>query len=170
MQPLAFTTKLNGGIANQIRTSVDVVVPNKTNSLKVVAIWDTGATATVITTNVVRALNLIPTGMTNVNTANGSAIQNTYIVNIGLPNGLMVTDVTVTEAPGLSSGCDVLIGMDIIVLGDFSITNHKGNTCVSFRFPSMHEIDYVNHTVRVTPKIQSGQKASNFTPPKKKRK
>jgi uncharacterized protein YecA (UPF0149 family) len=40
-------------------------------------------------------------------------------------------------------GIDVLIGMDIITLGDFSVTNFQGNTCMSFRVPSLHQIDYV---------------------------
>lgn len=33
--------------------------------------------------------------------------------------------------------------MDIITLGDFSITNYNGVTCMSFGLPSKHEIDYV---------------------------
>ena len=71
MQPTAFTVKSNAGISNQLVTLVDVVVPNTKNAFQVKAIWDTGATATVITENVVKALGLIPTGMSNVNTANG---------------------------------------------------------------------------------------------------
>lgn len=171
MRPTAFTSKFSNGIANQIITLIDIVVPNTNISHHVGAIWDTGATASVITTNIVNKLNLVPTGMTNVITANGPALQNTYIVEIVLPNGLVVKDVTVTEIPGLSSGCEVLIGMDIIVLGDFSITNYKGTTCMSFRIPSMHEIDYVkNLGVKVTPKIQAGQSGSNRSLPKKRRK
>ena len=95
---------------------VDVVVPNTKNAFQVKAIWDTGATATVITENVVKALGLVPTGMSNVNTANGVAVQNTYIIDVVLPTGLMVKDVTVTGAMALSGGCEVLIGMDIITL------------------------------------------------------
>ncbi|MBI3139488.1 MAG: SEC-C domain-containing protein [Sphingobacteriales bacterium] len=42
--------------------------------------------------------------------------------------------------------------MDIITLGDFSITNHNGDTCMSFRLPSSHEIDYVkNLNYGITP-------------------
>ena len=43
----------------------------------------------------------------------------------------------------LVGGFDSLIGMDIITLGDFTITNFKGKTCMSFRVPSQHEVDYV---------------------------
>lgn len=170
MQPFAFTIKSNSGILNQLTTMVNVVVPNTKNANQVKAIWDTGATASVITENVVKALGLIPTGMSHVHTANGPTIQSTYIVDIVLPNGLKVRDVTVTGATALSGGCDVLIGMDIIALGDLSITNHKGCTCMSFRIPSMHEIDYVkNLNFKLTPNIKAGQPGSNFTPKKKKR-
>ena len=37
----------------------------------------------------------------------------------------------------------VLIGMDVICLGDFSITNVGGQTWMSFRTPSCVAIDYV---------------------------
>ncbi len=170
MQPSSFTIKSNSGIANQLTTLVDVIVPNTKNGFQVKAIWDTGATATVITDNVVKALGLIPTGMSHVNTANGVAIQNTYIIDIVLPNGLRVKDVTVTGATALSGGCEVLIGMDIITLGDLSITHYKGSTCMSFRIPSMHEIDYTkNPDFRFTPNIKAGYPGSNATPKKKKR-
>jgi len=66
-----------------------------------------------------------------------------------------------------------LIGMDVITLGDFSITNHNGITCMSFRVPSSHEIDYVkNPNYGITPikNIPSGKPWQQLYPPKKKRK
>ncbi len=118
----------------------------------------------------VKALGLVPTGMSHVNTANGLAIQNTYIVDVVLPNGLRVTDVTVTGATALSGGCEVLIGMDIITLGDLSITHYKGSTCMSFRIPSLHEVDYVKSLdFKLTPNIPAGKQGSNITPKNKKR-
>jgi gag-polyprotein putative aspartyl protease len=171
MQPTAFTIKSNAGILNQLVSLVNVVVPNTIRTIQVKAIWDTGATATVITDNVVRSLGLIPTGMSNVNTANGPAIQNTYIIDVVLPTGITVKDVTVTGAMALSGGCEVLIGMDIITIGDLSITNHKGITCMSFRIPSLHEIDYVkNLDFKLIPNIPAGKPGSNLTPKKKNRK
>lgn len=109
--------------------------------------------------------------MSHVNIANGPAVQSTYIVDIVLPNRVLVKDVTVTGASGLSGGCEVLIGMDIIALGDLSITNHKDVTCMSFRIPFLHEIDYVkNPDWKHTHNIPAGKPGSNITPPKKKRK
>jgi hypothetical protein len=84
----------------------------------------------------------------------------------------MILGIIVSEVDGLSGGNNALIGMDVITLGDFSITNHKGNTCMSFRVPSGHEIDYVkNLNYGITPvrNIPSGKKGSNTQPAKKKR-
>ena len=58
--------------------------------------------------------------------------------------------------------------MDVISQGDFSITNYNGNTCMSFRKPSMHEIDFCkNPNMKANSNPNRG---NNFTPPKKKRK
>jgi hypothetical protein len=77
----------------------------------------------------------------NVHTASGQAIQNTYLVHVALPMGILIPNITVTES--ILSECDALIGMDIISLGDFSITNKDRNTIMSFRIPSMASHDYV---------------------------
>lgn len=139
----AFTTKSKNGLSRVLTTPIAVLIPNTTKSIKSTAIWDTGASASVITDKVVQSLGLIATGMSRVNTANGTVNQRTYIVDIQLPNNVTVKDVTVTGVANLSGNCDVLIGMDIINTGDLSITNHDNVTCMSFRIPSSHQIDYV---------------------------
>ena len=50
--------------------------------------------------------------------------------DIYLKNDLVIHDVIVTRG-NLSNGIHLLIGMDIITLGDFSITNHSDITCMS---------------------------------------
>lgn len=40
-------------------------------------------------------------------------------------------------------GSDLLIGMDVIILGDFSISNYNNKTTFSFRIPSIQETYYV---------------------------
>jgi predicted aspartyl protease len=134
------------GISKVLITPINLVVPETDNSHSITALWDTGATGSAITKRAAQALGLVPTGIKQVQTANGLCIQNTYTVNIVLLNGVRVTDLVVTELDGLvGADSDALIGMDVICLGDFSITNHKGKTCMSFRVPSIHEIDYVAH-------------------------
>jgi uncharacterized protein YecA (UPF0149 family) len=41
------------------------------------------------------------------------------------------------------TGTDVLIGMDIISMGDFTVTASKRKTKFSFQIPSTHDTDYV---------------------------
>lgn len=107
------------------------------------AVWDTGATGTVITKNVADALGLKPIGVTEVNHAAGSSMMNEYLINVSLPNGVIFQGVRVTE--GVLAGIDVLIGMDIIASGDFAVThcNEEGGTTMSFCVPSSEEIDFV---------------------------
>ena len=142
--PQALTIR-STGIAKVITTELAVFVPNNKNGITVNGIWDTGATGTAITSFLVKQLGLVPTGKTTVNTANGSAIQNIYTIEIGLPNKFLVKGITATEIPNLPTNNEVLIGMDIITLGDFSVTHYKGKSCMSFRMPSLHEIDYVKN-------------------------
>jgi predicted aspartyl protease len=90
------------------------------------AIWDTGATGTVISKRVIEQCGLVPTGMTQVATAGGIFPVNTYIVDIMLPNNVIFPNLNVTT--GDLNGTDVLIGMDIMSQGDFSVSNFEGKT------------------------------------------
>ncbi len=145
----ALTLKASqGGLLNCLISDVKVCYAfdgdassHLANMLSLKGIWDTGATGSAITPDVVKRLDLKPVGMTRVSTANGTADQNQYLVNLMLPNGVGVRAVKVTEAD--LTGADVLIGMDVITLGDFSITNFNRNTVMSFRVPSCYEVDFV---------------------------
>jgi len=105
-------------------------------------IWDTGATNCVITKKIVDGLSLKPIGVAEVHHAQGKTFANKYLVNIILPNKVVITDVTVTEGI-LGDLADVLVGMDIITLGDFAVTNENGQTTMSFRVHSFKRIDFV---------------------------
>ena len=105
------------------------------------SIWDTGATNSVISQNVVDRCGLRPTGMVNVTHAGGSSHCETYLVSIMLKHNVRIPQIKVTKA-SLSSDTDILIGMDIITLGDFVITNMNGKTIFSFRTPSIECIDF----------------------------
>lgn len=106
-----------------------------------VAIWDTGATNTVITSSVVNELSLSPSGRVTVVGVHGANETNTYMVNVILPNKVGCVGVRVSE--GQLRDADVLIGMDIITSGDFAISNAEGKTCWTFRIPAVSEIDFV---------------------------
>lgn len=106
------------------------------------AIWDTGATGTVVTRELAKQLDLFPAGRTTVLGVHGPKEVNEYFVGLVLPNGLEIDIVKVTEADMLADNCHALIGMDIIGKGDFAITNFNGVTVFSFRYPSMQVIDF----------------------------
>jgi len=106
------------------------------------ALWDTGATRSVITPSVAKDLGVIPTGTVMMNSAHGVSQCNTYLVNLYLPNKVLIPGVLVSECAD-ASHFGAIIGMDVIASGDFSITNVDGKTWVSFRIPSVASIDYV---------------------------
>jgi predicted aspartyl protease len=106
------------------------------------AIWDTGATGSVITEKVVTECGLAPIDRTKVYTASGEDTTEVYLVNIGLPNNVIIGNVRVSKG-NIFGHCEVLIGMDIISRGDFACTNKNKKTVFSFRFPSIDKIDFV---------------------------
>jgi len=106
------------------------------------AIWDTGATNTSITQDVVDRLGLVPTGMVEVHGAHGSARVPTYLVNVALPNKVNFVGLKVSQVV-LTPGVDILIGMDIIGSGDFAVSMKDGVTIMSYRHPCSKSIDFV---------------------------
>lgn len=148
-QFLAFTLK-SQGILNMIQTETLILSDYRDSTKSYIpkmwkGLWDTGASKSSITQRIVNDLSLIPIGQSNVSTANGVIPVNTYFVDIGLPNHVIVKDVLVSCCD-LGEDIDILIGMDIIQQGDFSITNVNNKTTFSFRTPSTKEIDYVEES------------------------
>lgn len=104
-------------------------------------IWDTGASHTTISGRVVSALGLQRTGFATSNTANGPLRTEQFLVNLELPSRVQFLFLPVIQG-NLPAGIDFLIGMDIISMGDFAVTNKDGKTTLSFRVPSMERIDF----------------------------
>lgn len=127
-------------------------------------IWDTGASASVVTRAVVNHCGLKPTGIIQAHGANGVYQAETFLVNFRFPNGLHFRDVQVSLGD-LSPGCDALFGMDLITAGDFSITNLHGRTVMSFRVPSLYEVDYVDQINRQAQGKKPGRPGSGPMPP-----
>ena len=147
MQNFIAFTKEEKGIIKVLKTQVEIIVDKKINPNytkirdKYIAIWDTGATNTVISEKLAQELNLTPIGKASVSTAGGIIEVNKYLLGLKLPNNLQIRNVMITA--GKLNGTDFLIGMDIITLGDFSVTNLNDKTTFSFRYPSCETIDYV---------------------------
>ena len=105
------------------------------------AIWDTGASSSVITPKVVSELGLVSIGKTQVHGVNSITLSDECLVNLVLPSqvGIPALRVTVNNVAGV----DALIGMDVINAGDFHISNFQGKTVMTFRMPSHDTVDYV---------------------------
>ena len=100
------------------------------------AIWDTGATRSTIKTSVAERLNLPTTGPATVLGVGGEYITQKYLASLLLPNNIAITEIELLGCDN-SLHCDMLIGMDIITLGDFLISNSDGKTVFSFSIPSI---------------------------------
>lgn len=140
----AFTSTYPG-LSLQLKNKVVVVTNGK--SIEVDALWDTGATNTVISHDVVSALELVPTGKRPIKTPSGSQVYNSYLVDIMLPNHVNIKDVCVCDSEIGDQGIGALIGMDIISKGDFAVSNFAGATVFTFRIPSIRLTDYVKENI-----------------------
>lgn len=143
----AFTTDYNG-LTNQLVTPVHLSLPthdinNNTVLFPAKALWDTGATNSVITSDTVNKLGLKPVSMIKVNHAGGVSDQNVHLVNIYLPNKIAIPFVQVTECDDITGSFGAIIGMDIITLGDLILTNFDKKSTLTFRIPSLEKIDFV---------------------------
>lgn len=107
------------------------------------AIWDTGASCTVISKKFAEQIGLVPTGKTTITGVNHSTQENTFLVNIYLPNKVCFAFMKIAEVPALSGDAGLLIGMDIIGAGDFSVFTENGKTVMSYRYPSIGGADFV---------------------------
>lgn len=154
MVPQSFTVEYTNRVP-QLLTECGVCeayipIPGKTapRVFKFKALWDTGATCTTISENVIKALGLIPIGFGDVSHAGGTRKSGLYRVNIALPNGLQSPPMKVLD--GVLHGFDILIGMDIISQGDFAVTHSDGKTTFTFRLPSVEKIDFVDSLPKTT--------------------
>jgi hypothetical protein len=80
---------------------------------------------------------------------NNVSMADVVEVSIGLPNMVMVEDINVMICD-LKQNIDLLIGMNIILLGDFSISNGGGSTLFSFVMPPFeNKTDHYEKTLAV---------------------
>jgi hypothetical protein len=107
-----------------------------TEPLEVMALWDTGATGSCIKPRLKDRLNLSLDANNTVRLSGiGGEVQVFMaLVNIRLiPNAEIVSHpVSIVDFPG---DADILIGMDIIGMGDFAVCNAEEKTSFSFAMP-----------------------------------
>lgn len=94
------------------------------------AMWDTGSTCTFVSDRIIRALQLEPSGMVGVSGIGGDVDTQKYMIHISLPTGNVVTYFEVLSSE--YEDYDVIIGMDIINRGHFSLDSSGENTVFFF--------------------------------------
>ena len=130
------------GVTKELTTSVSMVPANADDAAlcgepaAVEAIWDTGATMTCIKPALRERLKLRPLefGSTEIAGVGGKVAADAAFVDLLIMPGVKIKDclVYVMDFPG---DAEMLIGMDIIGMGDFAVCNAGGKTSFSFAMP-----------------------------------
>ena len=119
---------------HEIKTPIMVVNAETNDYVKCDAIWDTGATSSMIAASVASQLQLRPCGSTTIAGVHGVHDANCYIVNIKFNNGIVIRDIKVSEASN-TGGFGLLVGMDIIGRGILYINGLDDCLAVRFDIP-----------------------------------
>ena len=123
-------------IVRAVVTDMRLIICESVTATQIVrckALWDTGAVTSVIDRSFAAKLGLSPFGTGRAYTAQGFYESSMYLVDVLLPNDIIVKGLRVGD--GEFQGFDMLIGMDVISLGDLHLTN-GGNTVFKFASPS----------------------------------
>lgn len=173
----AFTFRLTG-TPNQILIGIKIAAPSRPPDIaqahEFVALWDTGATATLISDSVTAKCGHASTGKRTIQGVNSTDVVDEYVVDVHLGPVCFPT-ISVGERR-ISPDFDVLLGMDVIGQGDFAMTRQNGQTVVSFQTPHHQTIDFFRSlemaNLKKVPKgcvcvmehTQTGQMKSNVDP------
>lgn len=137
-------------LSSELFTEVELFNPgNMDRHLKTFALWDTGATVSSIAPSVIKKLGLEPVDSIMIERVNSLEKCDLVVVHVGLPNKLIVPNVKPSVCVFGPPDLEFIIGMDIIKLGDFVISNAQGKTLFSFAAPPLPEkinlVDRANH-------------------------
>lgn len=134
------------GLVNAIQTdcivmpSIEEITQTKQLRYTEVAsmVWDTGATNTLVSSQVVEALGLAPIEKSLVEGVGGIIESVVYNISIYLADNIVFKNVKALCSD--IGDYDLVVGMDIIAQGDFVISNNNGQVCFSFRYPPKDRI------------------------------
>lgn len=142
-------------IANALITKVIIRNTITNQNLDLFALWDTGATSSAITQKAVNNLDLKSKFKSYIQTADSPKKEtNVYDIDLVLPNRVLVPNIRVSGVSVIGGkNVNLLIGMDIICIGDFAITNYGNKTLFSFSIPPhKNKIDFVERAEKLNAK------------------
>ena len=106
------------------------------------ALWDTGSSESVISSNLVKKLSLQSIGSALLNGTSLSCKTKIYEIILLLAEKQLIS-LQVTESSQIGdSVIDLLIGLDVIGMCDFAISSDNEYLYMSVRFPSKGLIDF----------------------------
>lgn len=123
----------------------NIVVSNKKLRTTLVALWDTGASVTHISEDVIDALGLETVGERTVQSHTGMSTVKKYKADITLPMNCTFEDIIVHSGADLTVNGEqvqAIIGMDIIKCGIFHVDYTGDRTVFTFSLPTDRDEEY----------------------------
>lgn len=133
-----YVTYKNTYSSNKNYVLTNVALLWKDKRYDCVAMWDTAATRTHISERVVNLLKLQSIGNTDIHTHRNVEIVNKYDISLILPTNEFILNIVALEGTYEKIDnwdIDVIIGMDIIRIGDFHIDYTQEKSVFTFRHP-----------------------------------
>lgn len=124
--------------------NVGELLNDKDAIFEVKALWDTGSTTTIICPALVEALKLEPIAKEEVKHIVGDEEVDVYFLDILLPQKVVMQKVRAICLPIQNKLYDIIIGMDIIKKGKFTIESDEENTYLNFEVNYNTRIKVVN--------------------------
>lgn len=132
-QHAAFRTEYHGLVPCLMNKIVIISKMDFSKNGQFIGIWDTGAMSTVVTPKVLKQLSLPIIDTTHICGVNSNGIAPVVLIDLILPNQFRIESIRAAVAD--IKGADILLGMNIITMGDFSVSNLNGETELSFAIP-----------------------------------
>ena len=113
-------------------TNEKIIVGN--NEIPVKAFWDTGSTYSCISKRIEEKFKLVSNFNDTLHTGYGDKNTGVYSIDILLNNTMQIMVNNVSAHPLIQEeDIDLLIGMDVITMGDFRIYSENGKTYFNFK-------------------------------------
>jgi len=115
---------------------------NSTLSLTTDALWDTGASISAVTPEIQKQLKATPIDKKTISGIHSTQIVDVVYITLELPNHVIKKNIEVVVC-NITSNVGMILGMDIISMGDFALSNGNDQTLISFAVPPFEEkIDF----------------------------
>jgi predicted aspartyl protease len=122
--------------------SLHTIPYNASLSLSTDALWDTGASISAITPDIMDKLKAVPVSKRTITGIHSTQVVDVVYITVDLPNSVIKKNIEAAVC-NIPSNVGMILGMDIILLGDFALSSGNSQTLFSFAAPPFKEkIDF----------------------------